>query len=99
MSTVFDLHEHVRRLRTTFLYFKNASYLTGAEVQKAQQMRTDAPAQAEWIGLVAEMRALLLTLERLAPETHEPQLIEIARPNIVNLDSIYDHLKSRKVLH
>ena len=99
MSTTFDLLEHVRRLRTTFSYFKNASCLTGEEFQKAQQTLKDERARAEWQSLLAEIRALLLTLERMAPETIEPQLIEIARPNTVNLDCIYALLKSRKALH
>jgi branched-subunit amino acid aminotransferase/4-amino-4-deoxychorismate lyase len=99
MSSTFDLHEHVRRLRTTFSYFKNASSLTGEELQRAQHMLRDERARAEWFGLIAEIRDLLLALEGLAPEPSEPQYIEIARPSTVNLDSIYDYIRTTKALH
>ena len=55
MSSLFELHERIRRLRQMLGYFKNAAMLTGAEVRNAAQTGQGEPTQQEWTKLIEEV--------------------------------------------
>jgi hypothetical protein len=62
MSSLFELNERVRRLRETFLYFKNAALLTGAEIRDSDAIEGER-ARIEWARLLEELRACLEAAE------------------------------------
>ncbi len=72
MSSIFELGERVRRLRETFLYFRNAALLTGAELRSALPRGDDEQAIAEWTRLLAEVRQCLEAAEAVLPGAVEP---------------------------
>jgi len=55
MSSLFELHERIRRLRQMLGYFKSAALLTGAEVRGAAQTGQGETTQQEWTKLIGEI--------------------------------------------
>jgi len=67
MSSLFELHERIRRLRQMLGYFKNAAMLTGAEVRNAAQAGQGGETQQEWTKLIEEIGDCLAAAQGGAP--------------------------------
>jgi hypothetical protein len=63
MSSVFELHERIRRLRQMLGYFKSAAILTGAEVRNAAQDGQGEQAHQEWMKLIEDIGDCLATAQ------------------------------------
>ena len=72
MSSIFKLHERVRRLRDALSYLIEATASDSAELQRALQTQADEQACEEWTQLLAEAREYLSAAETLAPLRARP---------------------------
>jgi hypothetical protein len=63
MSSLFELHERIRRLRQMLGYFKNAAMLTGAEVRNATEAGRGEQTQQEWTKLIEDIGECLATAQ------------------------------------
>ena len=72
MSSIFKLHERVRRLRVALSYLIEATASERDELRAALQTRADEQACKEWTQLLAEAREYLTAAETLAPMRKSP---------------------------
>jgi hypothetical protein len=72
MSSIFKLHERVRRLRGALSYLTKATASDSAELRSALHTRADKQACKEWTELLAEAREYLSAAETLAPLRKRP---------------------------
>jgi hypothetical protein len=73
MSSLFDTHDRVRRLREVFAYVRDAASDGNDELRNALERNADERTRKEWEKLVSEVREFLREAERLAaPAQVEP---------------------------
>ena len=86
MSSLFEIHDRIRRLRGVYSFFGDAAAQCGAELANAPGPGIDERTREEWARLISDARDFMSDAEGWAPlpdddgDIAEPVFAEFAKP-------------------